>query len=437
MNARNHIPWLKVVKNLAAGRVPGQAVIQFTDACNARCGHCGMSLENRFPRTKLAPERVKGLIDKLAARGVLAASFTGGEPLLYLDEVAECIRYARKAGMRSVRTGTNGFFLRGADEPGFRERVGRYAATLAESGCTAFWISLDSSSAPEHETHRGLTGVVRGMREGLPIFHERGLFPAANLCINRRMDGLSEPENPGAPFDPQAFYERFRRAFMLYFAQVKELGFTSANVCHPMLGDAFGAGEIIYQAASNEDFIRFRPEEKAPLYRALMDAVSFFRPRLRIFTPQSTLLSMIRAAQGDPRQGYPCRGGLDFFFVDAAGMRVFPCGYRGGEDLSDLVKSGRKTDGGESCERCDWECFRDPSHLFGPLREFFTSPAALVRRFARDPEWAKLWFGDLRYLRSCGWFDARRPPSPSTNSSRRIHRPVNTSAAKGAIEKSW
>lgn len=437
MSAKTHIPWLKVVKALAAGRVPGQAVIQYTDACNARCGHCGMSLDNHFPRTKLEPENIKRLIDKLAARGVLAVSFTGGEPLLYLDEVAGCIRYARKAGMRSVRTGTNGYFLRGAGEPGFRERVGRYAATLAENGCTAFWISLDAASDAEHETHRGLPGVVRGMREGLPIFHEHGLFPAANLCINRNMDGLQAREIPGAPFDPHAFYERFRRAFMLYFAHVLELGFTAANVCHPMLGDAFGSGEIVYQAASSEDFIRFRPEEKAPLYRALMDAVSLFRPRLRIFTPKSALLSMIRAAEGDPRQGYPCRGGLDFFFVDAAGMRAFPCGYRGGEDLTSLIETGGRTGGkGEACERCDWECFRDPSHLFGPLREAFTSPISLARRFARDPHWARLWISDLRYLRSCGWFDASRPPA-SINSSRRVHRPDATSVKKGAIGESW
>ena len=45
MSARPPIPWLRVLGALARGRVPGQAVIQYSDACNASCGHCGMSVK--------------------------------------------------------------------------------------------------------------------------------------------------------------------------------------------------------------------------------------------------------------------------------------------------------------------------------------------------------------------------------------------------------
>ncbi len=429
MSARPPIPWLRVLGALARGRVPGQAVIQYSDACNASCGHCGMSVKRSFPRSKLTPDKVKPLLDALAARGVMAVSFTGGEPLLYLDEIAECVRHAKSLGMRSVRTGSNGFFLKGADKPGFRDRAARYADALAQSGCTAFWISLDASVAAVHERHRGLSGVVEGMRQGLPIFHERGLYPAANLCINRRMDGSPESgeAGPGAPFDATAFYERFRRAFVSYFAFAAELGFTSANVCYPMLGESFGQDQVVYRAAGDEAFIRFAPEERVPLYRALFDAVTLFRPRLRIFTPKSALHAMIQTAKGRPGADFPCRGGLDFFFIDAAGMRVFPCGFRGTEDLTGEVLSGRPIRGAtKDCRKCDWECFRDPSRLFGPMLELFRNPLALARRMARDPEWAALWREDLRYLRACGWFDGSKPPEMRALAARAKVRPLRT-----------
>jgi uncharacterized Fe-S cluster-containing radical SAM superfamily protein len=411
-------PWWSTLKKLASGRVPGQVVIQYTDACNARCTHCGMSVANKFPRVKLTPERVKPLLDALAQQGVMAVSFTGGEPLLYADEVAECIKAARAAGIYSVRTGTNGFFLQGADKPGFEAKVARYAKLLVESGCTNLWISLDAAEPSEHERRRGLPGVVQGMRKGLPIFHEHGLYPAVNLGINRGIFGTYEP---GAGFDEDAFYEHFHRAFLIFFAQALELGFTTANLCYPMIQSAFEPGQIVYQAAAEDEGMVFSAREKAPLYRALFDAVTFFRSKLRIFTPRSALLSMIRRQNGEELKGtngragrecgYGCRGGVDFFFVDAAGMRTFPCGYRGRESLAWPMDDEKlPAEPRPLCEQCDWECFRDPSHLFGPLVDAFKRPLTTARRLTSDRAWTKLWLGDLAYYRRCGWFHGCRPP---------------------------
>ena len=362
-NAPASIPWWSTLKKLAAGRVPGQVVIQYTDDCNATCTHCGMSATRKFPRFKLLPEQVKPLLDRLASRGVMAVSFTGGEPLLYAEEIASCIRHARSVGIYSVGAGTNGFFFQDSERPGFGAKVAKYASLLVESGCTNLRISLDSAEPRTHETRRGLPGVVKGLRKGLPLFHEHGLYPAANLCINRNI--LDEELRLRAAA-PDAFYERAHRAFLLYFAHVLELGFTTVNLCYPML-----------QAAADIDGIAFSHEEKPPLYRALFDAVTFFRPKLRIFTPRSALLSMIR---GQETLGFPLR---------AAQL---------------------PTDFKQLCRQCDWECFRDLSHLFGPLVDAFKNPWAVARRFARDREWSWLWAGDMRYYRACGWFHGRIPP---------------------------
>lgn len=413
--ARLSPPWWPTLKKLASGRVPGQVVIQYTDACNARCTHCGMSAANKFPRVKLTPERVKPLLDALAQQGVMAVSFTGGEPLLYAEEIATCIKAARAAGIYSVRTGTNGFFLQGAEKPGFEAKVAKYAKLLVESGCTNLWISLDAAEPAEHEARRGLPGVVQGMRKGLPIFHEHGLYPAVNLGINRSIFGRYVP---GPTFDPDAFYEHFHRAFMIFFAQALELGFTTANLCYPMIQSAFDPGQIVYQAAAEDQDMLFSEQEKAPLYRALFDAVTFFRPKLRIFTPRSALLSMIRRQKngeqsrtGARQCDYGCRGGVDFFFVDAAGMQTFPCGYRGQESLDWPLRDAALPSAPQPlCEQCDWECFRDPSQIFGPLADAFKRPLATARRLGRDRAWAKLWLQDLAYYRRCGWFHGCRPP---------------------------
>jgi hypothetical protein len=64
----------------------------------------------------------------------------------------------------------------------------------------------------------------------------------------------------------------------------------------------------------------------------------------------------------------------------------------------------------DACRQCDWECFRDPSELFGPLLAVFSNPLGLVRRLADEPGALATWAGDLSYYMACGFFNGRRPP---------------------------
>ena len=98
------VHWLKAA-------YPGQVVIQYTDRCNASCAQCGMRASNSFSRSKLEMDDTKRLIDAMAEKGVQSISFTGGEPLLYLDEVAELATYAGQAGIPYIRTGTMVLFF--------------------------------------------------------------------------------------------------------------------------------------------------------------------------------------------------------------------------------------------------------------------------------------------------------------------------------------
>lgn len=402
-------------KALLTGRVPGQVVIQYTTRCNAACSQCGMRTSNRFQRATLDPDQVRRALDAMAERGVASVSFTGGEPLLCLDEIAPLMRHAHQAGIPYVRTGTNGYIFRNPEAPDFEERIRAVAATLAETPLQTFWISLDSADPVVHEANRGLPGVVEGMRRGLPIFHEHGIFPAANLGLNRLAGGpnlIPKPWPGAGVFDENGFYQACRTAFRRFYNQVLDLGFVTANACYPMSVEEGGqGGDAVYAATSREDMVRFHPDETAAMMRALLDTIPEFRHRLRIFTPLSALWVLMRRHKGLDAGRFPCRGGIDFFFIDAENMDTFPCGYRGGENLGKFWNLDLKALGGDHvCERCDWECFRDPSVLAAPLLGILGHPLRVRHGLLSERRFRQLWWEDLRYYRACGWFNARQKP---------------------------
>ena len=176
-------------RSLAAGRAPGQLVIQLTDRCNARCPQCGMRVTSSFARHRLPLDRARRIIDAAAARGVGAVSFTGGEPFLLTDDLVTLIEHAARAGIPMIRTGTNGFWLQPRPDGSLPDRVERLAERLAATPLRNLWISIDSADAATHEQMRGLPGVIRGIEAALPIFHRYGIYPSANLGLNRSLAG--------------------------------------------------------------------------------------------------------------------------------------------------------------------------------------------------------------------------------------------------------
>jgi hypothetical protein len=188
-----------------------------------------------------------------------------------------------------------------------------------------------------------------------------------------------------------------------------------ANTCYPMSIQHDGpAGELtaIYSATSADRVVGFSIPEKAALFRALKAVVEEHRSKIRIFTPLCSLDALVRRYEGETETGYPCRGGIDNFFVDAVKGDTFPCGYRGEESFGKFRDlDPRRIDRGAQCRRCDWECFRDPSELFGPVIEGLQHPPALIRKFLKNPTQIKQWSKDLSYYRACGFFDSRIPPN--------------------------
>ncbi|HEB72626.1 MAG TPA: radical SAM protein [Nitrospirae bacterium] len=401
---------IKTISRLAHNRVPGQVVIQYTEVCNAACPQCGMRKSNKFNRSTMDFNKAKKIIDHAATHGVSALSFTGGEPFLYFDEIMRLIDHASSAGIRYIRTGTNGFLFQNHNDPDFEHRIETMALALARTNIYTFWISVDSSIPSMHEKMRGLPGVMEGIGKALPIFHKHGLYPSANLGINRNIGSLKGI----TARDPKNFYREYRAAFGKFFDLMIDIGFTIVNACYPMsIESGNGSGlNAVYAATSEAVIVNFTSREKSLLYKALADTIPEYRRKIRIFSPRSALLSLSRSHAGEPESPYPCRGGIDFFFVDAKNGETYPCGYKGGDKLGnftdlDISKNGHKA----SCRDCDWECFRDPSELFGPLQELFGRPASFISRFWTDRENMKVWLTDLKYYRACNFFNGRKKPN--------------------------
>lgn len=420
---------------------PKQLVVQLTDRCNARCPQCGMRATTVFSRSTLDMDEVRRAIDAAAAGGVKAISFTGGEPLLMLDALVPLIDHAGAAGIPYIRTGTNGFVFMNPDDVRFDTKVRRIVDRLAGTPLRNFWISLDSAIPEVHERMRGFPSVVAGIEKALPVFHDAGLWPSVNLGINRNLhESVMALHPPLRGLSAAAYLERFFRAFQkafrAFYRFVIDLGFTIVNSCYPMsiTPDADDSSlRAVYAAGSSDRVVAFTDAEKAVLYNALFAVIPEFRSRIRIFSPRTALYSLARQHAGPGASAvYPCRGGVDFFYMDAKDGDTYPCGYRGGENMGRFwrLDRRRRQAADNDCVACDWECFRDPSELFGPVYEGLTRPLGLIRRIRKDPDFFNLWMSDLRYYRACDFFDGRKAPD-----ARRLARVASApGAGKGFTE---
>lgn len=410
------VSW-KNLRRIWRGRAPGQLIIQMTDKCNAQCPQCEMRVHNPFERRSLSVDDMRRSIDAAARQGISALSFTGGEPLLMLDEMAPLIRHAGSLGIPFIRSGTNGYLFKNPDAPNWESRVQWLADTLASTPIRNFWISIDSAVPEVHEKMRGFPNLIKGIERALPYFHERGLYPSANLGVNRNVGGTATWDLYPEIFATEeeylaAFYRAMRVSLSKFYGFVRDMGFTIVNTCYPMSIDTpeqVQGLQAVYGATSLDRVIRFSRGERLMLFRALFDTVPEYRGELRIFSPRSSLLSLMRQYEpGSGREGYGCRGGADFFFINSQDGNTYPCGYRGNENLGKFWELDvNRTAKNSTCTDCDWECFRDPSEIVGPVLEARRNPLALAARLWKDPEFFRLWREDLRYYKACDYFDGR------------------------------
>lgn len=171
-----------------------------------------MRVSSPYSRSTLAMEKCEEIIRAAAAKQISALSLTGGEPLLFLDQICHLATLAGSCGIKYIRTGTNGYLFRYSGQTDFSDRMKRLADQLAATPIRNIWVSIDSADAATHEKMRGLPGMIKGLEKALPIFAERGLHLSANLGINRNFAGDKKNLNH---FDYDFFYFGFERFLSL------------------------------------------------------------------------------------------------------------------------------------------------------------------------------------------------------------------------------
>jgi radical SAM protein with 4Fe4S-binding SPASM domain len=163
-SAERHEPRAYEQPKSAAERRP-VVVWTLTRTCNLRCIHCYTDSENVRYENELTTDEGLALLEQLAAFGVPAVLFTGGEPLMRSD-VFDLAARAVELGLRPVLS-TNGTLIDGAT-----------AARIKGAGFAYVGISLDGIGEV-NDRFRGVEGAferaVRGIRDCVAVGQRVGL----------------------------------------------------------------------------------------------------------------------------------------------------------------------------------------------------------------------------------------------------------------------
>jgi len=142
-----------------------------TRKCNLRCRHCysnaGIELED-----ELTVDEIKKMIDELADIGVLAITFTGGEPLLH-PHLFDLMEYARKKPL-SVLLFTNATLL----TPETIEK-------LRELQVFQVNVSIDGPDAETHDQFRGLEGAFEKTVQNVALLQRAGFRVQTSTSVTK------------------------------------------------------------------------------------------------------------------------------------------------------------------------------------------------------------------------------------------------------------
>ncbi|WP_295878541.1 radical SAM protein [uncultured Thiohalocapsa sp.] len=161
---------------LTAGRAV-KLVVELTDRCNLRCGHCPSGRHGG--RAELPLGLLERLVPQARANGIGHLSFTGGEPTLH-SRFADIVGLTAGAGLDWSMV-TNGWSL-----PKHLETLQRHRARL---GMITF--SLDGAREATHDALRG-RGSYRRVLQAASACVLRGLPFSFNMTLTRHNRGEIE-----------------------------------------------------------------------------------------------------------------------------------------------------------------------------------------------------------------------------------------------------
>ncbi len=188
-------------------KIPFEATIELTYACNLRCVHCYNPVHHATPN-ELPNSGVRSVIDQLIQNGCMLVLFSGGEPLMRPDAF-ELFKYAKSSGLQ-VAVNTNATLLT-------PEKVSQ----LIDLAPTLLSISVYGITQDTYESVTRVPGSFQNFMRGLSLlqnyphplhfkmpvmtknvheleaarawFRERNLRLVHSVEIHPRSDGNLEP----------------------------------------------------------------------------------------------------------------------------------------------------------------------------------------------------------------------------------------------------
>jgi AdoMet-dependent heme synthase len=146
---------------------------EMTRACNLACVHCRASACSEPDPEELTTSQARELMDQIRTVGTPILIMTGGEPLMRSD-FFELAQYAAGIGLRAVLA-TNGVMIT-------RETARR----IADVGLPRVSISLDGSTADDHDSFRGVPGAFAASLRGIANLKDTGVPVQINTTLTSR-----------------------------------------------------------------------------------------------------------------------------------------------------------------------------------------------------------------------------------------------------------
>ncbi|BBB92086.1 MAG TPA: radical SAM protein [Methylomusa anaerophila] len=307
-------------KTMFTGSLPGQVIWAVTNLCNAGCSFCSYPKGKGGPVKHVSFDDAKKVLDLLYDKNIRIISFTGGEPLLNPD-IYEIIKYASAKGF-FTRTGTNGAVLNY-----------KTIRKLKDSGVRNVWISIDSEIEKQHDSNRGIPGLMKHIRNMIPLMKEIGINVNAAAPINRLI-----------------------RDYYAFAKHIRSLGLDTIAFCYPMTVMAAS-----YGGAAASDLVELTPDELIETLGHIEKIKLSKYEGIRIVNPIAGLQEMVRFQKGNPPL-FPCLGGYKFFYLDW-NLTLYRCAFLS-ENFGNILDLGNRQFHPTSCNQCMWQCFRDPSILY-------------------------------------------------------------------------
>lgn len=142
-----------------------------TKKCGMRCEHC-FEWDALNGKEKLTKNDLQFMISKLNKIGVGQVQFSGGEPLLRIDDLINVLSETNDDIEYWVNTSGHGLTKENAKR-------------LHDAGLTGVLISLDHFDDEQHNHFRGHKNAFYWAMEGVKNALENKLIPAFSICVTK------------------------------------------------------------------------------------------------------------------------------------------------------------------------------------------------------------------------------------------------------------